>query len=126
MDRKNVLIVDDDIVTQNMLKTALGNAGYALIVASNGREALELAAGKLPDVIILDIMMPDMDGGEVADVLKKNPRTKDIPIIFLSSLISKEEEKTGAKKDIVSFLAKPYNREMLLNEVRRYLYNGAD
>jgi CheY-like chemotaxis protein len=126
MDRKYVLIVDDDIVTQNMLKTALGNAGYDYIVASNGREALELAAGKLPGIIILDIMMPGIDGGEVADILKKNPRTKEIPIIFLSSLISKEEEKTGAKKDIVSFLAKPYNREMLLNEVRRYLYNGAD
>jgi CheY-like chemotaxis protein len=126
MAKKEVLIVDDDIVTQNMLKTALGNAGYSYIVASSGREALELAAGKLPGVIVLDIMMPDMDGGEVADVLKKNPRTKDIPIIFLSSLISKEEEKTGAKKDIVSFLAKPYNREMLLNEVRRYLYNGID
>jgi two-component system sensor histidine kinase/response regulator len=126
MDKKNVLIVDDDIITQNMLKTALGNAGYALIVASNGREALELAAEKLPGVIILDIMMPDMDGGEVADALKKNPRTKEIPIIFLSALISKEEEKTGAKKDIGSFFSKPYNREMLLNEVRRYLYNGAD
>jgi CheY-like chemotaxis protein len=126
MAKKEVLIVDDDMITQNMLKTTLGNAGYNYLVASNGREALELAAGKLPGVIILDIMMPDMDGGEVADVLKKNPRTKDIPIIFLSSLISKEEEKTGAKKDIVSFLSKPYNREMLLNEVRRYLYNGAD
>ncbi|MGB7295911.1 MAG: response regulator [Candidatus Aminicenantales bacterium] len=122
MIKKEVLIVDDDIITQNMLKTALGNAGYAFIVASNGREALELAAGRLPGVIILDIMMPDMDGGEVAGVLRKNPRTKEIPIIFLSSLISKQEEKTDAKKDIVSFLSKPYNREILLNEVRRYLY----
>jgi CheY-like chemotaxis protein len=122
MAKKEVLIVDDEIITQNMLKTALGNAGYGYIVASNGREALELAAGRLPGVIILDIMMPDMDGGEVADILKKNPRTKEIPIIFLSSLISKEEERTGAKKDIVSFLSKPYNREMLLNEVRRHLF----
>jgi CheY-like chemotaxis protein len=126
MAKKEVLIVDDDMITQNMLKTTLSNAGYNYLVASSGREALELAAGKLPGVIILDIMMPDMDGGEVAEILKKNPRTKEIPIIFLSSLISKQEEKTGAKKDIVSFLAKPYNREMLLNEVRRYLYNGAD
>jgi CheY-like chemotaxis protein len=126
MAKKEVLIVDDDIITQNMLKTALGNAGYGFIVASNGQEALELAAGRLPGVIILDIMMPDMDGGEVADILKKNPRTKEIPIIFLSSLISKQEEKTGAKKDIVSFLSKPYNREALLNEVRRYLYSGRD
>ncbi|HUU38715.1 MAG TPA: response regulator [Candidatus Desulfaltia sp.] len=126
MAKKEVLIVDDNIITQNMLKTALGNAGYGYIVASNGKEALELAAGRLPGVIILDIMMPDMDGGEVAEILKKNPRTKEIPIIFLSSLISKQEEKTGAKKDIVSFLSKPYNREMLLNEVRSYLYKGAD
>jgi CheY-like chemotaxis protein len=126
MAKKEVLIVDDDMITQNMLKTTLSNAGYNYLVASSGREALEQAAGKLPGVIILDIMMPDMDGGEVAEILKKNPRTKEIPIIFLSSLISKQEEKTGAKKDIVSFLAKPYNREMLLNEVRRYLYNGAD
>ncbi|MFZ2053050.1 MAG: response regulator [Candidatus Aminicenantales bacterium] len=122
MTKKEVLIVDDDIITQNMLKTALGNAGYGFIVASNGKEALELAAGNLPGVIILDIMMPDMDGGDVADVLKKNPRTKEIPIIFLSSLISKEDERTGAKKDIVSFLSKPYNRELLLNEVRKYLF----
>jgi len=126
MAKKEVLIVDDNIITQNMLKTALGNAGYGYIVASNGKEALKLAAGRLPGVIILDIMMPDMDGGEVAEILKKNPRTKEIPIIFLSSLISKQEEKTGAKKDIVSFLSKPYNREMLLNEVRSYLYKGAD
>jgi two-component system sensor histidine kinase/response regulator len=122
MANKEVLIVDDDIVTQNMLKTALGNAGYICLVASSGKEALELAMGRLPGAIILDIMMPDMDGGEVADILKKNPRTKDIPIVFLSALISKEEEKIGPKKDIVSFLSKPYNREMLLNEVRRYLF----
>ncbi len=126
MIKKEVLIVDDDIITQNMLKTALGNAGYGLIVASSGREALDLAAGRIPDLIILDIMIPDMDGGEVADILKKNPRTKKIPVIFLSSLVSKEEEKVGDKKKIASFLSKPYNREVLLNEVRRFLYNGSD
>ncbi len=126
MIKKEVLIVDDDIITQNMLKTALGNAGYGLIVASSGREALDLAAGRIPDLIILDIMIPDMDGGEVADILKKNPRTKKIPVIFLSSLVSKEEEKVGGKKKIASFLSKPYNREVLLNEVRRFLYNGSD
>ncbi len=121
MAKKDVLVVDDDMVTQNMLRTALAKAGYGCLVASSGKEALELAAEKLPDVIILDIMMPDMDGGEVADSLKRNPRTKEIPIIFLSALISKEEEKTGMKKDIVSFLSKPYSRDVLLNEVRRYI-----
>ena len=121
MIKKEVLIVDDDILTQNMLKTALGNAGYRFAVASTGREAIEMAMGRGPGVIILDIMLPDLDGGEVADVLRQHAKTREIPIIFLSSLVSKAEEKTGAKDDVVSFLAKPYNRDLLLNEVRRYL-----
>jgi len=122
MAKNEVLIVDDDIITQNMLKTALGNAGYHFVLASNGKEALEMAMGRIPGVIILDIMLPDLDGGEVAEILRKDARTREIPVIFLSSLISKEEERTEAKKDIISFLSKPYNREILLNEVRRYLY----
>ena len=113
MPFKEVLVVDDDIITQNMLKTTLRNAGYSFAVASSGREAVDLASQRLPGVIILDIMM--------ADILRDNPRTKGIPIIFLSSLISQQEERIGSKKDIVSFLSKPYNREVLLNEVRRYL-----
>lgn len=121
MKKDEVLIVDDDIITQNMLRTTLGKAGYRVALASNGREAIRLANERLPGVIILDIMMPDIDGGEVAEILRKGAKTKDIPIIFLSILISKGEEKTGGKRDIVSFLSKPYNREMLLNEVRNYL-----
>jgi len=126
MAKNEVLIVDDDIITQNMLKTALGNAGYRFVIASNGKEAVEMAMGRIPGVIILDIMMPDLDGGEVAETLRQHAKTREIPIIFLSSLISKAEEKTGTKDDIVSFLSKPYNREMLLNEVRRYLQGIVD
>jgi two-component system sensor histidine kinase/response regulator len=114
------LVVDDDIVTQNMLKTTLSNAGYAPYSAPSGKEAIKLAQERSPSLIVLDIVLPDMDGGEVADVLRKNPKTKDIPIIFLSVLISEQEEKTGKRKDVVSFLSKPYNRDRLLNEVRRY------
>ncbi len=121
MKNDEILIVDDDIITQNMLKTTLGQAGYRSVVASTGREAIQLATERTPSVIILDIMMPDMDGGEVAEILRKGERTKAIPIIFLSVLISKGEEKVGGKKDIISFLSKPYNREVLLNEIRRYL-----
>jgi CheY-like chemotaxis protein len=121
MGMTEILIVDDDIITQNMIKTTLANAGYSPLVASNGMEAIKLAKERLPSIIILDIMMPGIDGGEVADILRKDPKTREIPIIFLSSLISKQEEKIGSKKDIVSFLSKPYNREMLLNEIRNYL-----
>jgi two-component system sensor histidine kinase/response regulator len=122
MKRNEILIVDDEIISQNMVRTALTNAGYSVVTASNGMEGIKLAMERLPNLIVLDIMMPDIDGGEVAEILRKDPKTMNIPIIFLSSLVSKEEEKTGGKKDIVSFLSKPYNREKLLNEVRKYLY----
>ncbi len=119
--KKEILVVDDDIITQNMLKTTLTNAGYAPYSTPSGKEAIKLAQERSPSLIILDIMMPDMDGGEVADALRKDPRTKNIPIIFLSVLISEQEEKTRQRKDVTSSLAKPYNRVKLLNEIRKYL-----
>jgi len=121
MPAKEILIVDDEIITQNMLKTALANAGYAPIVARSGAEAIQLANERLPSLIILDIMLPDIDGGEVASLLKKDPKTSAIPIIFLSALVSESEEKTDAKSDVASFLSKPFSREKLLNEIKKYL-----
>jgi CheY-like chemotaxis protein len=122
MKTNEILVVDDDIISQNMLRTTLSGAGYSVIIAYTGMEAIKLARERLPNLIVLDIMMPDIDGGEVAEILRKDPKTMAIPIIFISSLVSEHEEKAGRHKDIVSFLAKPYNREKLLNEIRRYLY----
>ena len=120
MGKKIILIVDDDLISQNMLRTTLTGAGYSVLTASSGGEGIELAGKELPGLIILDIMMPGIDGTEAAEILRSNSRTKDIPIIFLSSLITKKEEKTADKKDIASSISKPYNRERLLNEVRKY------
>ena len=122
MKTNEILVVDDDIISQNMLRTTLSGAGYSVIMAFTGMEAIKLARERLPNLVVLDIMMPDIDGGEVAEILRKDPKTMAIPIIFISSLVSEHEEKDGSRKDIVSFLAKPYNREKLLNEIRRYLY----
>jgi two-component system sensor histidine kinase/response regulator len=121
MSGKEILIVEDEIITQNMLKTALANAGYVPIVAASGAEAIQLAKERVPSLIVLDIMLPDIDGGEVASLLKKDPKTKAIPIIFLSALISEADEKVAAKNDVASFLSKPFNREKLLNEIKKYL-----
>jgi len=122
MKTNEILVVDDDIISQNMLRTSLSGAGYSVIIAYTGMEAIKLARERLPNLIVLDIMMPDIDGGEVAEILRKDPKTMAIPIIFISSLVSEHEEKAGSRKDVVSFLAKPYNRVKLLNEIRRYLY----
>lgn len=119
--QKMILIADDDLTNLTILKSVISKAGYSVLTADNGTDALRIARTQAPDVIILDIMMPDMDGTEVAATLKKNPRTWAIPIIILSSLVSTQEERSNVKKDFVSYLSKPLNREKLLDEIRRYL-----
>jgi CheY-like chemotaxis protein len=75
-----------------------------------------------PDLIILDRVMPDIDGGEVANILKNDPSTKNIPIIFLSSLIKKEEEKYSSKRDGIYLMSKPFNRDELIRITRQQLF----
>jgi len=118
---KTILVVDDDMVNLTILKTLISGAGYSVLTAENGREALTVAGKNAPDLIILDIMMPEMDGTELATVLKRDPRTNKIPIIFLSSLISAKEERSDINKTLISYLSKPYKRDQLLNLVRKYL-----
>lgn len=120
MQEKEILVIDDDIIAQNMLKTTLSKAGYSVIIASNGEEGINKAKEEPPSLIVLDIMMPGLDGGEVARLLKDDPKTKHVPIIFLSALISKKEENISSKKDMISLLSKPYSRDKLLNEVAKY------
>ena len=85
--RKKILIVDDDPITLMMLEKILLSAGYWVVQATNGKEALYIAEDYLPDLIILDIVMPVMDGTEAMVRLEKNPRAKNIPMLFLTSLI---------------------------------------
>lgn len=118
---RKILIIDDDIISQNMIRTTLGQAGYSVNIASNGEEGIRKILEQPPDLIILDIIMPGLDGGEVAAILKNDPATKDIPIIFLSSLITKNDKKANTRKEAIVYLSKPYNRDELLNEVKKIL-----
>jgi CheY-like chemotaxis protein len=120
MDNKKILIVDDDSVTLRMLEKILLSAGYWVAKAINGKEALYIADDFLPDLIILDIEMPVMDGTEAMERLEKNPRTKNIPVFFLTSLISKNEQSDNCTANR-RILAKPIDRDELLKEVEKYL-----
>ncbi len=122
MESKEILIVDDDKTTLKALETILRREGYSVTPICLGKEAIRIARNNSVDLIILDIMMPDMDGGEVAHILKNDPKTKDIPIIFLSSLITKKEEKSSSEKDGICLISKPFNREELLSQIKNYLY----
>lgn len=121
---KKILIVDDDQVTLTLLEKIFLADGYWVAKATNGREALYIADDFCPDIIILDIMMPVMDGTETVIHLEKNPRTKDIPVLFLTSLISKNEE-SGKLAMNRCFLAKPIDKSQLLEEVDKHLMKGA-
>ena len=117
---KKILIVDDDQVTLAILEMIFLSDGFWVAKATNGRDALYIADDFCPDIIILDIMMPIMDGTETIEHLEKNPRTKNIPVLFLTSLISKKEE-SGKLTMNRCFLAKPIDSDQLLKEVGRSL-----
>lgn len=121
-----ILIVDDEPEVLLILDKRLSNAGYQIIKADNGRSAVRRAREERPDLVILDIDMPEMDGGEVAAVLRESEETKDIPILFLTCLATKEDQERDSRTNGNSaFMCKPYNPEDLLAEIERILKVGA-
>ena len=122
MNNKKILIVDDEKDVLFVLEKELTARGYSVIAADNGLEALNLAKSEHPDLIILDIWMPDMDGSEIAARLKEDLTTRDIPIIFLTCLFQKREgEEQGRVVAGNVLIAKPYDIRALSTEIRELL-----
>jgi CheY-like chemotaxis protein len=120
MYKKKILIVDDEKDALFILEKELTGMGYSVISADNGSDALKLAKSKFPDLVILDIWMPEMDGVEFAESLKEDIRTKDIPVIFLTCLFQKrEEEEQGHVISGKVFVAKPYSIEELSAQIEK-------
>ena len=112
-----ILIVDDVMSNVLLLKVLLTNEKFAIATASNGRQALEQVDKENPDLVLLDVMMPDMSGFEVAQHLKSNPNTADIPIIFLTALNSTADIVKGFQVGANDFISKPFNKEELIIRV---------
>lgn len=124
---EKILVVDDDDSFRSFLEELLSHKGYRVVSAPNGTRGIELAGLELPDLIVLDVMMPDMSGGMTAHHLSENIATKDIPIIFLTSIISEEQEMMVDNKDgSYQFLAKPIRAERLLEEVKKALQGPSE
>ncbi len=117
----NILIVDDDDSIRSLLNQELGDAGYTIEEACNGKEALEKVRANRPDLIILDIMMPEMNGFDVAAVLKNDPTTMDIPIIVLSVV---QDKARGFRIGVDRYLTKPIDTNLLFNEIGSLLEQG--
>ena len=109
-----ILVVDDDPNIRELLTQELTEAGYQVRVASNGREALAHVRGERPDLVVLDVMMPEMNGFDVAAVLKNDPLTMDIPIVILSIL---QDRQRGFRLGVDRYLTKPIDTDLLFKEV---------
>ena len=120
-----ILAVDDIVTNIMLLKAVLSRAKYKIVTASGGNEALEKAATELPDLILLDIMMPDMDGYEVIKHLKADPALQDIPVIFLTALHNPEDIVKGFKLGASDYVSKPFNHEELITRVSHHIYLAA-
>ena len=119
--RGTILAVDDRPRNLELLREVLGEEGYEVIEALSGGQALECAARKLPDLILLDVIMPDMDGYEVCRRLKSNPATADVPVIFLSADSGKESVVQGIEVGGVDYVTKPFARAELVARVNTHV-----
>ncbi|MEI8350568.1 MAG: response regulator [Candidatus Omnitrophota bacterium] len=122
MAGKKILIVDDDAKMLRLLSDILSNEGFEVTTANNGNDGVRLAVEKIPDLIILDVMMPDKDGGQVGRELMENIKTKNIPLIFLSSLITEDDAgETGGKIAGVLYLSKSMNKKEFVKKIKEVL-----
>jgi CheY-like chemotaxis protein len=109
-----ILVVDDDPNIRELLLQELTEAGYQVQLAGDGREALRAVRGDRPDLVLLDVMMPEMNGFDVAAVLKSDPQTMDIPIVILSIVQDRER---GFRLGVDRYLTKPIDTDVLFREV---------
>ncbi len=119
-----VMIVDDESNSLRMLTTALENAAISVLVATSGKAAIELLNHILPDLIIMDAVMPGMDGFETTERIKQNPRFASIPVIFMTGLTESEHVVEAFEVGGVDYVRKPVDLTELLARVRSHMANG--
>ncbi len=121
-----LLLVDDDEMSREMIGTRLTRLGYGVITAIGAKEAIQTARQESPNLILMDLCMPDMDGFEAAKQLKTNNATAHIPIVAISALNTALDVQRAIKAGCDSFQTKPVNLTSLHVKIRRLVWNGAD
>lgn len=119
--RPRILIVDDDPVILRLLQINFRLEGYDVDAASRGDEALRRAREAMPDVVVLDIMMPGVDGFDVLRQLKEDPTSRDVPVILLSARAQDEDRRRGYALGVEEYVTKPFDPAHLVEMVRRVL-----
>ncbi|MDI6827416.1 MAG: response regulator [Armatimonadota bacterium] len=125
MPRK-ILAVDDEKHIVRLVQVNLERQGYEVVTASDGKEALQKVEEEKPDLVILDVMMPYMDGFEVLQNLRRNPSTRDIPVIMLTAKAQDADVFRGWQSGVDCYLTKPFNPMELISFVKRIFKSMED
>jgi DNA-binding response OmpR family regulator len=121
MSKKRILVVDDEVDLVETVRFSLELEGYDVLVAYNGEEALNQARKENPDLILLDLMLPKLDGYKVCRLLKFDERYKHIPILMLTAKIQEKDKATGMETGANEYITKPFEMDELMKKVKGYL-----
>ena len=119
--RKKVLVVEDDTEMVDLLRFNLQKAGFAIATATDGIEALKKVRSLAPDLILLDLMLPELDGFSVCEILRRDPETASIPIIMLTALSNELARMTGLASGANDYFSKPFSPRQLVSRVKDLL-----
>lgn len=119
---KTVLIVDDDDLNREVMEAFLSLVGYDVLIAGNGNNALEIAESKLPDLMILDVRLPDISGLEVCRILRTNPLIQHIPIMMITGLSDPKVREQALDMGVDLFFPRPFEGDDFTTEVKRLLH----
>lgn len=122
--RKRILLVEDDKELREMLKTSFRRAGFSVATAGDGIEALKKARSLVPDGVLLDLILPELDGFAVCEVLRQNPHTARIPIVMLSGLNTQFSRLAGVEAGATDFFHKPVGPDALVERFRELLFTA--
>jgi two-component system alkaline phosphatase synthesis response regulator PhoP len=121
MHKGKILVVDDEVYILHILEFSLGAEGFEVITANNGAIAVEKAMQEKPDLIVLDIMMPVLDGYETCRRLKREPETKHIPVILLTAKGREADKRLGFEVGAVDYVVKPFSPNRLIGRVEEII-----
>lgn len=121
MNKQKILVVDDEPDVQELIEFNLANAGFSVVLAENGADAISKARTHRPDLIVLDVMMPEMDGTEACKLLRRDPLTADTPIIMLTARASEIDRVLGLELGADDYVTKPFSPRELILRIRGLL-----
>ena len=121
MNRKTILVIEDDDMNRKLVRTLLEIGGYEIMEARDAETGLELAGAQKPDLILMDIQLPGMDGLDATRLLKQDPATAGIPVVALTSYAMQGDEEKALDAGCAGYMSKPIDTRKFLQELERYL-----